>query len=102
MYGGLARFVVKPGKREELLDVMRWSARIARDEEPGTLRLDVWEVAEEPGIIYGYEVYTDREAFETHIKNAAVQRFGNIGDTLVESWTMVIPFTESTASNTDD
>ncbi|WP_405059736.1 antibiotic biosynthesis monooxygenase [Kribbella sp. NBC_01505] len=101
MYGGLARFVVKPGKREEFLEVLRWSARVARDDEPGTLRLDVWEVEDEPGVIYGYEAYTSREAFELHIKNPAVQRFGEIGDTLVEGWTFVIPFTETLTSTAD-
>jgi (4S)-4-hydroxy-5-phosphonooxypentane-2,3-dione isomerase len=39
---------------------------------------------------------------ETHIKNAAVQHFGEVMDELVEGWTMVIPFADSTASNTDE
>ncbi|MET7280331.1 putative quinol monooxygenase [Kribbella sp. NPDC005582] len=101
MYGGLARFVVRPGKRDELLDVVRWSARIARDDEPETLRLDVWEVADEPGVVYVYEAYTSREAFEAHIKNPAVQHFGEVADTLVEGWSFVIPFTDSGGSNAD-
>ena len=101
MYGGLARFVVRPGKREELLEVVRWSARLARDDEPETLRLDVWEVADEPGVIYVYEAYTSRTAFELHIKNPAVQRFGELADTLVEGWTFVIPFAESLGSSAD-
>jgi (4S)-4-hydroxy-5-phosphonooxypentane-2,3-dione isomerase len=101
MYGGLARFVVKAGKREEFLEILRWSAQVAKESEPGTLRLDVWEVEAEPGIMYGYEAYTDREAFEAHIKNPAVQRFGEVMDNLVEGWTMVIPFGESTSSTAD-
>jgi autoinducer 2-degrading protein len=102
MYGGLARFVVKPGKRDEFLEIVRLSARIAKEREPGTLRLDVWEVEGEPDVVYGYECYTDQAAFEAHIKNEAVQKFGEIGDTLVEGWTMVIPFGESVASNADE
>lgn len=102
MYGGLARFVVKPGKRDEFLELIRWSARVARDEEPGTLRLDAWEVEGEPNVVYGYEVYTDREAFEVHIKNPPVQKFAEVMDTLVEGWTIVIPFSDSVASNTDE
>jgi quinol monooxygenase YgiN len=57
VYGGLARFVVKPGKRSEVLELVRWSAEVARDSEPGTLRLDVWEVEGEPDVVYGYEAY---------------------------------------------
>ncbi|WP_206685792.1 putative quinol monooxygenase [Kribbella qitaiheensis] len=102
MYGGLARFVVKPGKRDEFLEIVRWSARIAKESEPGTLRIDAWEVEAEPDVVYGYEAYTDREAFETHIQNEAVQKFGQILDTLVEGWTMVIPFGDSVASSAGD
>ena len=102
MYGGLARFVVKPGKRDEFLEIVRLSAQIAKEREPGTLRLDVWEVDSEPNVVYGYECYTDKAAFEEHIKNDAVQKFGEIGDTLVEGWTMVIPFGDSFASNADE
>jgi autoinducer 2-degrading protein len=101
MYGGLARFVVKPGKRDEFLELVRWSAQVARDDEPGTLRLDAWEVEGETDVVYGYECYVNREALETHIKNPAVQRFGEVMDTLVEGWTMVIPFTDSAVSNVD-
>jgi (4S)-4-hydroxy-5-phosphonooxypentane-2,3-dione isomerase len=101
MYGGLARFVVRPGMREEFLDLLRWDAQVARDSEPGTLRLDVWEVDTEPGVIYVYEVYTSPEAFEVHIKNEPVRKFAQIMDSLIEGWTMVIPFRESITSNTD-
>jgi (4S)-4-hydroxy-5-phosphonooxypentane-2,3-dione isomerase len=101
MYGGLARFVVKAGMREEFLDLLRWDAQVARDCEPGTLRLDVWEVDNEPGVIYVYEVYTSPEAFEDHIKNEPVRKFAQIMDSLIEGWTMVIPFRENITSNTD-
>lgn len=102
MYGGLARFVVKAGKREEFLEILRWSARVAKESEPGTLRLDVWEVEAEPGVVYGYEAFTDRAAFEEHIKNPAVQKFGEVMDDLVEGWTSIIPFTDSTSSTADE
>jgi quinol monooxygenase YgiN len=102
MYGGLARIVVKPGKREEFLEIVRLSAQIAKEREPGTLRLDVWEVEGEPDVVYGYECYVDQAAFDEHIKNEAVQRFAEIGESLVEGWTMVIPFGESVASNADE
>jgi autoinducer 2-degrading protein len=102
MYGGLARFVVKPGKRDEFLELLRWDARVAKDREPGTLRLDVWEVDGEPGVVYVYEVYTDPGAFEVHTKNEPVRKFAEIMNSLVEGWTMVIPFCESVTSNADE
>lgn len=99
MYGGLIRFTTKPGKRDEFLDIVRWSARVARDSEPGTLRLDAYVVENEPDTVYGYEAYTDQDAFAAHVHNPAVQKFGEVMDELVEGWTMVIPFTDSAATN---
>jgi quinol monooxygenase YgiN len=101
MYGGLARFVLKAGKREEFLELLRWDAQVARDGEPGTLRLDVWEVEGEPGAVYVYEVYTDPGAFEEHVRHEPVQKFNELMNSLVEGWTMVIPFGESVTSNAD-
>jgi len=102
MYGAFVRFVVKAGKREEFLELLRWDDQVARDCEPGTLRLDVWEVEEEPEVVYVYEVYKDPGAFEDHTKNAPVQKFTEIMSSLVEGWTMVVPFGESVTSNLDE
>jgi quinol monooxygenase YgiN len=79
MYGALVRFVVKPGKREEFLELLRWDARVVKDFEPGTLRFDVWEVEGEPNTVYVYEVYEDVGAFEDHTKNEPVKKFTDRG-----------------------
>lgn len=102
MYGGLARFVVKAGKRDEFLELLRWDARVARDREPGTLRLDVWEVEEEPGVVYVYEVYKDADAFEEHVGNEPVKKFTEIMSSVIEGWTMIIPFGQSVTSNLEE
>jgi autoinducer 2-degrading protein len=101
MFGGLIRFVTKPGRREEFLDIVRWSAREARDSEPGTLRIDAYVVDGEPDAVYGYEAYVDQDAFRAHVDNPAVRKFGEVMDELVEGWTMIIPFGDSVASNAD-
>ncbi len=101
MYGGLIRFTVKPGKRDEFLDIVRWSAREASENEPGTLRIDAYLVESEPDVVYGYEAYVDQDAFAAHVRNPAVRRFGEVVDELVEGWTMVIPFTDSVATSAE-
>jgi quinol monooxygenase YgiN len=60
MYGMLTRITVKPGKRTELLEYLRWDAEVAKASEPGTWRFDVWETEREPGVVYLYEAYKDR------------------------------------------
>lgn len=101
MYGGLIRFTCKPGQRDAFLDIVRWSARAARDGEPGTLRLDAYVVEGEPDTVYGYEAYVDEDAFRAHVTNPAVRKFGEVMDDLVEGWTMVVPFCDSVVSNAD-
>lgn len=99
MYGGLVRFVVKAGKRDEFLELLRWDTRVAKDCEPGTLRLDAWEVEGEPNAVYVYEVYTDAEAFEEHKQNEPFKKFIEIFSDIIEDSAMVIPFSESVTSN---
>jgi len=102
MYGGLARFVVKPGMRAEFLEFLRWDARVAKDTEPGTLRFDVWETELEPGVVYVYEAYKNAAAFEDHQKNEPFKKFDEILRDMIEEWMLAIPFTESVTSNVDE
>src|SRR5262245_47498341 len=66
MYGGMIKVVALPGRRAELLEFLRWDAEVARAQEPGTLRFDVWEVPDEPDAFYLYEGCADDAAFEAH------------------------------------
>ena len=102
MYGSFMRIVVKPGKRSELLEYLRWDASVAKSSEPGTWRFDVWEAEGEPGVIYLYEAYKDQAAFEEHAKGAPYKKWDEIADKTMEEVTEIIPYTESVASNVND
>jgi autoinducer 2-degrading protein len=102
MYGMLTRIVVKPGKRSQLLEYLRWDAEVAGASEPGTWRFDVWETEREPGVVYLYEAYKDRSAFDDHAKHDPYRRWGEMADETMEQVTDVIPLTESLASNADE
>jgi quinol monooxygenase YgiN len=98
----LTRIVVKPGKRSELLDYLRWDARVAKASEPGTWRFDVWETEREPGVVYVYEAYQDRAAFEDHARHEPYQKWNEVAAQAMEQVTDVIPLTESVASHMDE
>ena len=102
MYGMLTKIVVKPGKRSELLDYLRWDTEVAKAAEPGTWRFDVWESEREGGVVYLYEAYKDRAAFEDHAKNDPYKKWGEIVDRTMEQVIDMIPLTESLASNADE
>lgn len=101
MHGTLMRIVVKTGKRSEVLEYLRWDARVARDSEPGTVRFDVWEVQGEPDVLYLYEAYKDLAAYEDHKKGEPYKKWGDFVP-MMEQVTDVIPFAESIASNADE
>ena len=102
MYGGMVKLVTQSGRTSEVLDFLRWDADIAKAHEPGTLRFDVWQRADEPSVIYLYEAYVNQDAFEAHKANDPFKRFiAEIVPSLAEPPTFVVPFTQSLASNAD-
>jgi (4S)-4-hydroxy-5-phosphonooxypentane-2,3-dione isomerase len=102
LYGGMVKLVARAGRKQELLDFLRWDAEVATAQEPGTLRFDVWERDDEPDAVYLYEAYVDQAAFEAHKANAPFQRFvDEIVPNVVEPPTFVIPVTQSFVSNAD-
>jgi quinol monooxygenase YgiN len=98
----MMRLVVRPGRRTELLEFLRWDAEVARAQEQGTLRFDVWEVPDEPDVFYLYEAYTDPPAVEAHKQGEPYARWvARIDPDVLESRTYVVPFTQSTMSIAD-
>lgn len=74
MYGILFRVKAKRGKFEELCNFLKEDAEVARDQEPGTLRLEFYRDGNKDAL-YVYEAYRDRNAFEEHKKNEPFQRW---------------------------
>lgn len=68
---------VRPGKKAELIEFLKWDGQVARDEEPGTLRFDVYEDDQDENVVYIYEAYVDEAAFEVHKANPPFQKFAN-------------------------
>ncbi len=71
----LLRAHIKPGKRDELIDFLKWDQRVARDSEPGTLRFDFYDDPDGEDALYLYESYRDEEAFEQHKANEPFEKF---------------------------
>ena len=69
MFGILVKVKAKPGKRQELIDFLKWDGEVAREKEPGTLRFEFYQDPADENGFYVYEAYRDLEAFEEHKKN---------------------------------
>ena len=68
MYVIIAPIQIKPGFKEKFIEEMIGDARGSVNNEPGCLRFDVIQDAENPNRIWLYEVYIDEAAFQEHTK----------------------------------
>ena len=91
----IAQFIkanVRPGKKEKLIEFLKWDCQVARDEEPATLRFDVFEIEDDDSVVYFYEAYVDDAGFETHKQGEPFKQFvGGLMDECIESLEPAMP-----------
>jgi quinol monooxygenase YgiN len=66
------RLTAKPGRRQELLDVLEELA-VSTRAEPGNEQFVVHAARDEPDVVLGYERFTDDAAIEAHRATDAVR-----------------------------
>ena len=67
MYVIVAPIQIKPGYKDRFVEEMISDARGSVNDEPGCLRFDVIQDANDPNRIWLYEVYKDEAAFQEHL-----------------------------------
>jgi quinol monooxygenase YgiN len=61
-----------PGRRAELLDLLRALVDAAGTDEPGTLVYVMHAADDDPDVVVSYELFADEAALETHKVSPAV------------------------------
>ncbi|SLN31855.1 autoinducer-2 (AI-2) modifying protein LsrG [Pseudoruegeria aquimaris] len=74
MYAVTVTFRIKPGQMDAFLPLMLANARTSLAEEPGCLQFDTCRTPGED-VIFLYEIYTDRAAFDAHLASAHFKAF---------------------------
>jgi quinol monooxygenase YgiN len=75
-----ARLQAQPGRRDELLVVLKGLADAAVD-EPGTLQYVFATPDDDPDTVLAFELYADEDAFQAHSSSPAmIEVIGRIGD----------------------
>ncbi len=67
MYAVTVRFDIHPGRMEAFLPLMTENAHISRNTEPGCQQFDI---CRDGDIVFLYEIYDDRAAFDAHLASA--------------------------------
>ena len=74
----LARYEVRPESLDQCLAAIHEFVAYIRENEPGSLRYEVWQDAERPTRFIHIFVWRDAEANRIHGESAAVKKFAGI------------------------
>jgi len=96
MYAVCVTFRVKPGQMVEFMPAMQGNAATSLAEEVGCHRFDVLSDTDKPDLVFLYELYADRAAFDAHRASPHFQTFDAttahlIADKEVTTWDHVTP-----------
>jgi quinol monooxygenase YgiN len=75
MYVIIAPIQIKEGYREQFIEAVVEDARSSVHNEPGCLRFDVIQDADDANRIWLYEVYKDEAAFQAHLQAPHLRKF---------------------------
>jgi len=75
MYIVTVEFTIHPERMAAFMPLMVDNARASREQEPGCRQFDVCLDPAAPNLVYLYEVYDDRAAFDAHLATAHFKRF---------------------------
>ena len=75
MYVIVAPIQIKPGYKDQFIEAVVEDARSSVANEPGCLRFDVIQDANDANRIWLYEVYKDEAAFQAHLQAPHLLKF---------------------------
>lgn len=75
MYIVTVEFIVKPESVQAFMPLMVDNARASRSQERGCRQFDVCVEPAAPNVVFLYEVYDDRGAFDAHLQTAHYKSF---------------------------
>ncbi len=88
MYIVAVHFQIKPDQLQEFLPLIAQQAENSLKHEPDCLQFDVCRSTEDENLIYLYEKYTARAAFEAHLNAPYYGPFNNAVTPMVQEKTV--------------
>ena len=96
MYVVTVEFTIDPAQFEQFLPLMLDNARRSCEDELGCRQFDVSVDDTRPAVVYLYELYDDRAAFDAHLASphfvafaAATQAM--VTDRVIRTWRCIAP-----------
>lgn len=96
MYVVTVQFRLDPKRVPEFMPLVVANATDSREREPGCRQFDVCSDSGEPSVVFLYEVYDDRAAFDAHLGTPHFRSFDAaaremIAEKAVHAWQRVAP-----------
>lgn len=96
MYVVVVEFTIDPPRWDEFLPLMLENARRSREGEPGCRQFDVCVDEARPNVVFLYEIYDDRAAFDAHLaaphfKSFAAATAPMIAERRIATWRRAAP-----------
>lgn len=84
MYVVTVTWRVKPGMIDAFMPLMLLQAKNSLEKEPDCHHFDVCQGEEDDHVVFLYEVYSDRAAFDLHLASAHFATFSQVVAEMVE------------------
>ncbi len=96
MYVVTVEFTIAPARAADFMPLMLENARLSRETEAGCRQFDVCTDAARPALVFLYELYDDRAAFDVHLASPHFIAFSAatrsmVVDRRIETWSRVAP-----------
>ena len=96
MYVVTVEFAIDPRQFDRFLPLMLDNARRSCEDEPGCRQFDVSVDDTRPAVVYLYELYDDRAAFDAHLASPHFVAFAAatanmITDRVIRNWRRIAP-----------
>ena len=83
MYAVTVEFEIDPPQWTRFLPLMLDNAQRSRAGEPGCRQFDVCVDASRPGVVFLYELYDDRAAFDAHLASPHFKAFAAATEAMI-------------------
>lgn len=89
-------FQIEMGYMDAFLPLMKQNAETSLEQEAGCHQFDVCQSSSTENVVFLYEVYTDKTAFELHLASNHFREFDKevahmIENKLVQTYTRIVP-----------
>lgn len=85
MFDVVVTFQIKPGKMDDFLPLMQHNAKASLDNEDDCIQFDVCVEDAQPEVVFLYEIYTDRAAFDAHLASTHFAEFDTAVAPMIET-----------------